>query len=88
MHDLVGLGGVEDGLEAIDAGKFPILHLKAGGCVHPGVHRDDDEGGENARDPDGEGADPVNTRRKTIPAVEVDAHKDGFNEEEDALNGK
>ena len=88
MHHLVRLGGVEDGLEAINAGDLPILNHKGGGCIHPGVHRDDDEGGEKARDPDREGAEPVSTRRKAIPAVEVDAQKDGFREEEDALKGK
>src|SRR5947207_8785354 len=88
MHHLVRLGGVEDGLEAINAGDLPILNHKAGGCIHPGVHRDDDEGGEKARDPDREGADPVSTRRKAVPAVEVDAQKDGLREEEDTLKGK
>src|SRR6266702_7376800 len=88
MHDLVGLAGVEDGRPGIDADKLAILYFKAGWGIHPGVDRDNNEGGENAGDPDRKGADPVRTRREAIPAIEVDADKDGFHKEENALNGK
>src|SRR5437667_3872011 len=88
MHDLIGLAGVEDGRPAIDAGEIAILYFKAGRGIHPGVDRDDDKGGKNAGDPDRKRAEPVRTRRKTIPTIEVDTDKDGFHEEENALNGK
>src|SRR5437773_12323528 len=88
MHDLIGLAGIEDGRPAIDAGQLAIVDFKAGGGIHPGVDRDDDKGGENARDPDRKRADPVRTRREAIPPVEANTDEDGFHEEEDALKGK
>ena len=79
---------VEHGRPRIDVSDTPVVDCEAGRGVHPGVGSYDEEGGRDARHDDRDPRQQVCPRRKTVPAVEVDAQEDRLYEKGDALDGE
>ncbi|MEZ5250127.1 MAG: hypothetical protein R2713_13230 [Ilumatobacteraceae bacterium] len=88
MRELEPDARVEHRRPGIDVDDTTVDLAKAGGTVHPGVHRQDAEGADDTGEADRDEGGEVDPWRQPIPAVQVDAEEDRLDEERNALQGE
>src|SRR5258708_5092969 len=88
MRRLIRRARIEYRLEGIDACHLPMRNLEADRGIHPGVRADDKPRRSGSTDPEGKRTEPMRTRRKALPPIQVETEEDRLDEEGEPLQGK
>ena len=88
VDNLGASGWVEHRRKRIDVHHFPLDKPESRGCVHPGVRSDNERSGEGAADRHHDACECVGPRTELLPAIQVQAQEDGFEEKREPLQGE